>query len=1016
MVGKQGQVQTQLTPTAVTAPQRKPIPRAATPRLAPEAPAPAPAEASAAPRAGFEFANLAVLPQTVVEAEQPPSAVPDDQPATAAPAQAPQKGKPTAAAVRETSSARAKAQDAQTDALRRINRLLRTGILDWRVTEREANEALEILNGLEPEVLLPTVQAMQFTGAWGKFQKRVPSSDALSQLNAHINPLTGYLMRGDTIRLQFFVGGVSEAELSGDYTLTEAGLALPLIKEPLALVGRTPQEAVNAIGQSYVDGMLLADPSIRLYVRTRGTLYPPTPGVLPEIPREFSARAVPHSTGAKRRAHEQEFSAYIKGIRPTDPFTTCALLYYMRWITDTRDKDEFFTRTPPDLWKWALSQAAKPPPRVPLEPYWRLADEMSERAHIAPPQEAKRLLDALLRFDQWLDAHAADPNLETYDPTEIWLKAYRGALDAELRAERAERERQARMDAAAPPVDWDKAGKKLDDALRFLMTRVYPMPAPRAYAMREEFQEKGADYERDVRYLLYGSEREKQARQRIGSEFLDSVVGRMTAPDFLATTAEQDFYVWIGARPDYLVELQLAQAQPEVYRFEGDKEIPTWQTVIDFSILLVPVVGQIAGGYEVVWGEDLFGHELTPVERAVLGAAIFLPAAVRAFKVSKGALKAAELVKLYGVSGEEAKVLVTAMTAVKPGSAGHKLLTEAVEVLGGGKRLKDTKLIAGLRDLFGKMGLTNAAAADELAKAKGLKPTARAAGEAEELLAKARSELDAAASKAESAGGAPTPQPSAVAVSAAEGGVTASQRAAVKKMIVEALQARTQLTSVTTNSKLASALADLRSLGGTPQGEIFTELADLTEVVNKALQTPDLYADVLTEAIERSLKGGPKSGVAGLSAVEDALAVMSQETGAQLKVIPKEVKDLPSVAFYQDYAGTSARFIDYGAREAAPAHGAFTHLIQDLVVDRGLKGVSLKSASLRELLTAIGGNPNVVYSHTYRNLLSVISIHSDRNVGRMIWEATFDFYEEAPKSILQPEAIYPVLEYLTGVR
>jgi hypothetical protein len=73
--------------------------------------------------------------------------------------------------------------------------------------------------------------------------------------------------------------------------------------------------------------------------------------------------------------------------------------------------------------------------------------------------------------------------------------------------------------------------------------------------------------------------------------------------------------------------------------------------------------------------------------------------------------------------------------------------------------------------------------------------------------------------------------------------------------------------------------------------------------------------------------------------------------------------------------------------DASPQHGATTHMMQDLVVDRALTGSGLRSDQLRELfLGAVG--------------------RDGQAIGNDIW---IEFFDSLAGGLNQPETVYPVL-------
>ncbi len=962
MIGERERVQVEMTLGLAAAPARKPAFRLAAPQLVPqmlpeqvppvEQPSLAP---EGAPRRGFQFDEIPIFPKAAE-----PAAVPEVPERGGAPAERADKQPPTAAPGKKNRSKQDEQREQEQDALRQIHHRLRTGIFDWRVTPEEADEVLEILNGLEPVVLLRTVQAMQLTDAWRKFMARVPSSDALARLQSHIAPLTGYLMPGDTVRLEIFSGAAREDELSGDYTVAESGLMLAWLKTPIRLVSLLPQQAANTIGQTLIDEMLVADAFVRLVIRTRGSIYAGQTGTLPDKPWEFQSRATASTPEGKRRLKSKAFYDYIREVRAEDPLTTSALLHYYKWVEDHQTKPELLTRNPVDLWQWALDEAYKPPPVSKLEPYYRIADQMSTLAQKAPRAEKMRLFDALERFDQWLDRHANDPKLEQYDPVDIWAKAYGGAVEAELEAERKRIEREALKEALTPRVDWDKAGKKLDDALKLLMTKVWAARSPLA-----QFDKKYGKA-----YLIEPSDAERAVRDQIASAFLDSVIKRMTDPDFTSTTARMDFERWLAEHPESLLALQLAQAYPDVSTRDIpiEVDIPTYQRVIEFGVLMIPVVGNVIGGAEAVLGVDLFGNELSPADRAILAAASLLPVGAKLFKAGKGTLTAVKIAKNYNLSKIEAEALLTAVTKIKPGSTGHALLSKAFGELQAGKSISDPRELASLATLFKEMGITDPALIREIAAARGMALTEREAATV-----------------------------SAQAIAKGAGVPRSPAWLELKDKLAKALrETTTHSIPFKSHEGIQKMVAELTAMQDS--NPVNRQVLALLEPLWDGLQNPDLIAEVVADIAERALLPRLQAEAAkkGVSAYTLAAKEMSEETGARLATIPTDADILPTNVFFKDYVAGGVRFYDLGAGEE---HGALSHMIQDLVVDRVLARVSpgLQADQFRALLAKVTGTKAGYRPPGFK---------TDVPLGALVWGELYDAFN---KQINQPEWLIKAL-------
>jgi hypothetical protein len=101
--------------------------------------------------------------------------------------------------------------------------------------------------------------------------------------------------------------------------------------------------------------------------------------------------------------------------------------------------------------------------------------------------------------------------------------------------------------------------------------------------------------------------------------------------------------------------------------------------------------------------------------------------------------------------------------------------------------------------------------------------------------------------------------------------------------------------------------------------------------------------------------------------------------------------------FFEKYATQPIRFVDQGA--AGDPHGAMTHLLQDLVVDRALQDAGLKitSPEFREMLRRAEGKAK-----------------SGLDMGDAIWRVTYDM-EGNEHAINDPNYIGPVLQELLGL-
>src|SRR5581483_7503497 len=174
---------------------------------------------------------------------------------------------------------------------------------------------------------------------------------------------------------------------------------------------------------------------------------------------------------------------------------------------------------------------------------------------------------------------------------------------------------------------------------------------------------------------------------------------------------------------------------------------------------------------------------------------------------------------------------------------------------------------------------------------------------------------------------------------------------------------------------------------GGGQSPVNKKLSKLLPIVEAGLRNPDLYGRVLSEAWERAVLNGTD--------INEALVDLAREGGSGIKKVPKTSGTLPSDVFFDEHVTNPKRIVDKGVGDV---HGVYTHLLQDLVVDRALRaaGRTETGSEFRQLLArAEGRNPNNI------------------GVGDLIWRVTYD--AEAPGHINDPETLRAALDKV-GVR
>jgi len=117
-----------------------------------------------------------------------------------------------------------------------------------------------------------------------------------------------------------------------------------------------------------------------------------------------------------------------------------------------------------------------------------------------------------------------------------------------------------------------------------------------------------------------------------------AALGRLLTEDRPDLFAALRAAVWL---PDYYEVADIPQAnyasKPEAYK-----------DAVEFVISFIPLVGSLVLAYEAIAGKDLFGRELSNVDRGVLAAGVLLPWAARAVKSGRSLYTAKRMATLYG--------------------------------------------------------------------------------------------------------------------------------------------------------------------------------------------------------------------------------------------------------------------------------------------------------------------------------------------------------------------------------
>lgn len=182
--------------------------------------------------------------------------------------------------------------------------------------------------------------------------------------------------------------------------------------------------------------------------------------------------------------------------------------------------------------------------------------------------------------------------------------------------------------------------------------------------------------------------------------------------EFIDQPARMGLLRMLSERPDLVALIRMAEKLPldvEISSVPVDR--PAFVEAVELAIGLVPIVGNAVAAYEAWSGEDLFGYQLSDVERGVLAASVLLPVAGRLVKGGRALYTEARLVSMYG---RDAAGWSRAVGASARGSAQRQALATVEEA---------DRLLRVERTLSGAVVKEAAGAVPRLAKGGAVKLT-----------------------------------------------------------------------------------------------------------------------------------------------------------------------------------------------------------------------------------------------------------------------------------------------------
>lgn len=158
------------------------------------------------------------------------------------------------------------------------------------------------------------------------------------------------------------------------------------------------------------------------------------------------------------------------------------------------------------------------------------------------------------------------------------------------------------------------------------------------------------DKQRGKQYLILGADRlVAKAMQTVSQELMNWYRVQPNTRELMDQSARVGLARMLSERPDLVALIRMAETLPldvEISSVPVDR--PAFVEVVELAIGLIPVVGNAVAAYEAWSGEDLFGYQLSDVERGVLAASVLLPVAGRLVKGGRALYTEARLVSMYG--------------------------------------------------------------------------------------------------------------------------------------------------------------------------------------------------------------------------------------------------------------------------------------------------------------------------------------------------------------------------------
>lgn len=186
------------------------------------------------------------------------------------------------------------------------------------------------------------------------------------------------------------------------------------------------------------------------------------------------------------------------------------------------------------------------------------------------------------------------------------------------------------------------------------------------------------DRQRGKQYLILGADPlVAKVMQAVSTELMNWYRAQPNTRELINQPARVGLARMLSESPHIVALIRMAETLPldvEINNVPIDR--PAFVEAVELAVGLIPIVGSAVAAYEAWSGEDMFGYQLSDIERGVLAASVLLPVAGRLVKGGRALYTEARLVSMYG---RDAAAWSRAVGAGARGVAERRALTTVGE-------------------------------------------------------------------------------------------------------------------------------------------------------------------------------------------------------------------------------------------------------------------------------------------------------------------------------------------------